>query len=118
MMRGWMELFEGYGVDMVFSGHDHIYERSFYNDVWYIVTGGGGASLYPVNSKPNPHQVCAESAYHFCKLRINGARIDFEMIRANGTIGDKMTLTSVPIVGVKPLDKLPVIWGEVKSNRP
>ncbi|PLX05372.1 MAG: hypothetical protein C0594_07645, partial [Marinilabiliales bacterium] len=30
-------LFEKYGVDIVFSGHDHCYERSFVNGIYYII---------------------------------------------------------------------------------
>ena len=89
----WVDAFERYGVDMVFNGHDHIYERSFSNGIWYIVTGGGGAPQSPVNEKPNPQQVYAETSLHFCKLRIDGTQIDFEMIRENGTVGDSMTIT-------------------------
>jgi hypothetical protein len=33
-------------VDYVFSGHDHIYQRGEAAGLRYIVTGGGGASLY------------------------------------------------------------------------
>jgi 3',5'-cyclic AMP phosphodiesterase CpdA len=39
-------LYEEYDVDMVFSGHDHIYERSFKEGVHYVVSGGGGAPIY------------------------------------------------------------------------
>ncbi len=38
-------LFEQYGVDMVFNGHTHDYERGRLNGVYYIITGGGGAPL-------------------------------------------------------------------------
>jgi hypothetical protein len=55
----WQPLFEQYGVDIVFTGHDHIYERSKYMDeylldgspgsdglgIWHVMTGGGGATL-------------------------------------------------------------------------
>lgn len=92
-LSDWVDAFERYGVDMVFNGHDHCYERSFDNDIWYILTGGGGAPLYPVNQNPNPRQVYAEMTLHFCKLRIDGAKIEFEMIRADGTVGDAMTVT-------------------------
>ncbi len=36
-------LFETYGVDIYWCGHDHHYERALVNNVTYIVTGGGGA---------------------------------------------------------------------------
>jgi len=36
-------LFETYGVDIYWCGHDHHYERAEVNGVTYIVTGGGGA---------------------------------------------------------------------------
>ena len=38
-------LFENNSVDVVFTGHMHIYERSLYNNIIYYVTGGGGAPL-------------------------------------------------------------------------
>ena len=56
----WNPLFEYYGVDVVFDGHDHIYERSIPLDSFsdatgtpgsdgrstiYVMTGGGGATL-------------------------------------------------------------------------
>ncbi|GIW46016.1 MAG: hypothetical protein KatS3mg077_3298 [Candidatus Binatia bacterium] len=64
----WGPLFETYGVDIVFTGHDHIYERSKYWDEFlpngsagqdgkgtiYVMTGGGGATLdSPANVDAN-----------------------------------------------------------------
>jgi hypothetical protein len=57
--NAWGPLFERYGVDIVFIGHDHIYEKSGYVDdyltdgsaghdglgTYYVMTGGGGATL-------------------------------------------------------------------------
>jgi hypothetical protein len=57
--NAWGPLFEQYGVDVVFIGHDHIYERSVFVDdyqvggaagsdglgTYYVMTGGGGAAL-------------------------------------------------------------------------
>ncbi|MBI3782689.1 MAG: metallophosphoesterase [Deltaproteobacteria bacterium] len=57
--NAWGPLFEKYGVDIVFDGHDHLYERSRFVDdflangnagsdglgTYYILTGGGGSSL-------------------------------------------------------------------------
>jgi len=55
-------LFEQYGVDMVFNGHDHHYERTCpiragqcssaqEGGVVYYVTGGGGAPLYKTGAR-------------------------------------------------------------------
>lgn len=59
LRNSWGPLFERYGVDVVFTGHDHIYERSGLVDHYlanggsgsdglgtrYVMTGGGGATL-------------------------------------------------------------------------
>ncbi|OHB68553.1 MAG: hypothetical protein A2V70_17005 [Planctomycetes bacterium RBG_13_63_9] len=39
-------MFETHGVDLVFSGHNHIYERYSHNGVTYIIAGGGGADSH------------------------------------------------------------------------
>lgn len=114
-MTSWLNAFEKYGVDIVFNGHDHTYERSFHNGVWYVVTGGGGAPRYAVNVKPNPFQIYAESTLHFCKLRIDGERLAFEMIRADGTVSDTMSVTA--LVKLSPVSKLPTSWGRLKTGR-
>jgi len=36
------------GVVLLFAGHDHLYQRGEVDGLRYIVTGGGGAPLYPV----------------------------------------------------------------------
>lgn len=64
-------LLEQYQTSMVFNGHDHDYERSYYNTVYYIVTGGGGAPLYAQERHSVYSQLFA-STHHFCRLRIDG----------------------------------------------
>lgn len=90
-------LFERYGVDIVFNGHCHNYERSVNNGVVYIVTGGGGAPLASVKQGAYPSQVYAESLYHHCLIEINGARLTCRGVRAdNGDEFDEFTLTRAP----------------------
>ena len=53
----WQPLFQRYGVDLVFTGHDHHYQRchpigSRERAVVHFTSGGGGAGLYPVDAKP------------------------------------------------------------------
>lgn len=41
-------LLRKYGVNMLFSGHDHLYQRGEVDGLPYIVSGGAGAPLYSV----------------------------------------------------------------------
>lgn len=60
-------LFEQYGVDAVFNGHDHDYERSTVNGIRYIVTGGGGAPLKDQAGTSTYSELYLKT-YHFCVL--------------------------------------------------
>ena len=81
-------LFEMYGVDLVLNGHDHLYERSHKNGVFYVVTGGGGAPLYKVDSVDNPYQQVAQSVNHYTALDVTGTAITLTAIDVDGTIID------------------------------
>jgi len=72
-------LFEKYNVDIVFNGHAHNYERSQYNNIYYITTGGGGAPLYPQVSTSIYSQKFIVS-YHFCKLTVIDNRLVIEAL--------------------------------------
>jgi hypothetical protein len=43
--RHWVPLFERHHVDLVISGHSHIYQRGMLNKVMYTIIGGGGGAL-------------------------------------------------------------------------
>lgn len=81
-------IFEDYGVDLVFSGHNHLYERSIVNGITYIVTAGAGATLYQSYPGSNPYSVYVESVFHYCNVYVNGKVLGIEMIREDGSIGD------------------------------
>lgn len=86
-------LFEKGGVTLVFSGHDHRYERTkSIKGVTYIVTGGGGASLY--NATKTEWLARIDKSHHFCKVRITKDQCELEMIRSDGTVGDRLILTT------------------------
>lgn len=75
----WTPLFEKYGVGVVFNGHDHSYERSYVNGVYYVVSGGGGAPLYE-QARTSPYSLVFASAHHFCRLRRDGEILRVEVI--------------------------------------
>jgi len=67
------ELARRYGIQAVFSGHDHAYERSEKDGVLYIVTGGAGAPFYgDPNREHNPYRKHFRSGLHYCVVSLNG----------------------------------------------
>lgn len=48
LIRDYVPIFEKHRVSIVFSGHDHDFERGRRGQLNYIVTGGGGAELRPL----------------------------------------------------------------------
>lgn len=99
-------LFEQYGVRFVFSGHDHIYERSFpvyqgsvnsTDGVIYIVAGAGGAPLYNITSG-NWWTAEAVSTYHFVNLQITPTTFTGQAINRNGNVIDSFEVASTNIV--------------------
>jgi len=113
-------IFEESDVDLVLNGHDHDYERTqLINGVLYIVTGGGGASLYQVN--PQSFSAYAESTYNTVFVTIDGCTLNLQAIKPDGTVFDATTLTKtclVPTLAPEPTPIidfdwhifLPVIW--------
>jgi len=84
-------LFEQYGVDIVFSGHDHNYERSLYHNTYYIVTGGGGAPLYK-QTRTSPYSQLFIKAYHFCKLFIINDQLIVEVYDIDSNLIDRLVI--------------------------
>lgn len=81
-------LCEQYHVNIVFNGHDHDYERSFKNGVYYIVTGGGGAPLYPLGTL-TPYSQVFKSVNHFCLLSESGGVVTVKAIDTAGNVIDQ-----------------------------
>ncbi|HYV26974.1 MAG TPA: metallophosphoesterase [Candidatus Eisenbacteria bacterium] len=81
-----------YGVQMIFNGHDHNYERFIpTNGVSSIVTGGGGIYLRYLAQRD--FGSCQFSIrYHFTKVSIQGDTLRIEAIDNAGQVFDSMTL--------------------------
>ncbi len=78
VVQHWVPLFEQYGVQLVLSGHDHNYQRfGSRNGVRYIVHGGGGAHLYPIESCPAsyPTRKFARAVHGFLYLRASDTEL-------------------------------------------
>ena len=77
------------GVDVVISGHEHIYERSeMQNGILYFITGGAG-SLREGDAKPSPWIARAyDRDYHFMLAEITDDGFYFQAINRLGVTID------------------------------
>ena len=85
-------LFEQYRVTAVFNGHDHNYQRHVKNGVQYIVTGGGGAPLYPVDGPIPGLTQKVESTEHFVQVKVEGNEATLEAVALDGSLIDTFEL--------------------------
>jgi predicted phosphodiesterase len=81
------------GVDVVFSGHEHIYERAeMQNGILYFVTGGAG-SLREGDAKPSPMIARGyDRDYHFMLAEITDDGFYFQAINRLGMTIDSGVL--------------------------
>ncbi len=109
LRRSLTPIFDQHHVDLVFSGHDHNYERTFpmlgeqvvgageepnYSDppgTIFVVTGGGGRSLY--RSGRSDFTAFSASAYHIVQIDIEGSSLLLRAIHVDGTLLDEVRIT-------------------------
>lgn len=96
VQRAWVSLFEEHRVAAVFAGHDHLYQR-FTSDggVTYVVTGGGGRSLYRFRL---PCEVGATlesyaEEFHFVGGEVEGSTLRLTAVAVDGTVIDEAVVT-------------------------
>lgn len=74
------------GVDLVLCGHDHFYYRTHRllggarddKGMVHVVTGGGGASLYPATK--GDETAASATRYHFVRGSVEGKRLVLEAL--------------------------------------
>jgi 3',5'-cyclic AMP phosphodiesterase CpdA len=86
-------LFVRHGVDVVFSGHEHIYQRSeLQSGIQYFVSGGAG-SLRLGDGVPASYVAKTyDDDYHFMLIEIDGDDLHFQAISRTGVTIDAGTL--------------------------
>jgi hypothetical protein len=73
LQKLWHPVFVELGVDLVFNGHAHNYERIVRDGITYLVVGGGGANLYPLATPRVPgSQVGVENRHFYVAVRADG----------------------------------------------
>ncbi len=86
-------LFVKYQVALVFNGHDHLYYRTRRNGVSYVVTGGGGAPLYPAH--PDRGAIAGdkwESVNHIVVCDLRGETLTGTVLRADGSLLERFAI--------------------------
>jgi 3',5'-cyclic AMP phosphodiesterase CpdA len=111
----YMPLFNTHHVRVVFSGHEHLFEHwvERYTDASgphrmdLVVSGGGGAPLYPYMGEPDirdylkaneankvslehlvkPGMERGSSPYHFVIVRVDGTHLDMEVVAVDWGVG-------------------------------
>jgi len=104
----WVPIFNEYGVDLVFNGHNHYYERTYPlnggitstepNDYYkpggtiYVVTGGAGAPLADTGSAS--YIVASNKTYHYCVIDIiPGKKLEAHVKKLDGTEIDHFSIS-------------------------
>lgn len=98
------------GVDIVFTGHNHFYTRTYPmvagsivdssqepnyvnpSGPIYVVTGGAGRALSPL-SGANGYEAFSKSTFHTTSVDVAGTFVSLAAVERDGTIIDSMTLT-------------------------
>lgn len=83
-------LFEKYGVNVVFSGHDHVYERiKPQNGIYYFVEGSSGQLRYHNLRRPSPEMAAGfDTDRAFMIVEIAGNNFYFQTISRTGEVVD------------------------------
>ncbi len=113
------KLFTKYKVTAVFSGHDHLYYRTYRDNVHYIISSGAGASIYKLKREGDAisgdayygrevknknkfrfhpsmgdDKTFDKAMYFVISVKVKRKKITFEMIDTNGKSWDKFTFKS------------------------
>ena len=79
-------------VDLLIEGHDHLYERGFEQGLRYVVSGGGGAPLYPVRNKHAGTRK-VESTHHLIAFDVGKDAVTLVAKRLDGTALETSSFT-------------------------
>lgn len=88
-----VHIFEEQGVDVVFTAHEHVYERLVpINGITYFVTGGGGGNLRDAGES----ELTAVTAlrYHFLRVEVGPEEMVIEAVGIDGEVFDRVELDS------------------------
>ena len=91
-----LPLLEQHGVNLVFAGHDHFYERSHKGEMYFVTAGGGGAPLYKcsTNLTQNPYSDLVVSKYSYCIVEADKTTLSLTAYDVDNEVIDRIALRS------------------------
>jgi len=94
--RWWVPVLERHRVALVLNGHDHNYQRFVSAArVTYVVTGGGGKNLYPIDDQcpsGTPQRVAAAERNHFTAVEVQERSLRVRAVADDGTVFDQAVI--------------------------
>lgn len=100
-----VKLYEKYGIDIVFNGHIHVYERTWPilemavnldRGIRYITSGGGGGGLETPAPQRTWFSLHVHRAHHYCQAAVHDRTIVFQAYDLEGRMFDAFELTKQP----------------------
>jgi Calcineurin-like phosphoesterase len=96
IIRRWGPALERHRVALVLNGHDHNYQRfSSPSGVTYVVTGGGGRSLYPLDERcpaGTPPRVAEARRYHFTAVEVRERSLVVTAVAEDDSVLDRVVI--------------------------
>ena len=86
------ELLRAHHVDLVVSGHDHIYERGEVSGLRYVISGGGGAPVY-TQHRDEPTVARFEAVHHYLAVELTKSSGVVTAIRKDGSTIERCTFS-------------------------
>ena len=107
MRDAFVDVFEQCGVDLVFCGHNHLYERTapIKGDqvvpdgagVVYVTTGAGGGGRYEENLPPPPYmRAYRDDVFSFTQVEVTSERLVLRQIGEDGRAFDEYVIAKNP----------------------
>jgi hypothetical protein len=92
--RLWRPFFERHRVALVLNGHDHNYQRFASGGVTYVVTGGGGRALYPLDACPAgvPSRLAGVARHHFTAVEVRDGSLAVTVVADDDTVLDRTVI--------------------------
>lgn len=100
-------ILERHNVPLVLSGHDHNYQRAIPLrggqpaaagvGTQYIITGGGGASLFDLGSG-SPIIAKSAAAYHYLRADVNQGKATVKAVGVDGKELDRFEVAPLPVL--------------------